>query len=499
MKRKLTTLRRLTQLTFLFLFVYVLWSTTYPLKGLISPEVLFKIDPLLMFLTALSERLVLPGLVFAVAMVLLSLVLGRFFCGWICPLGTLIDAAAMPKKKQVVFSDRNNQRLNRGKFVLFAACFFLAVLGIQAAWLFDPIVIIARVVSLNVIPALTLVVDKFFITIIQRFELYGGTYDLYRSLKGTLLGVNAHFFANSIVTFVFFALILTVSLWITRAWCRFLCPLGALYALASRFALLERKVEACTSCDVCRSRCRTGAILDDGRYRKGECVLCMDCVYDCPQKTTAFVFSFGQKSDSPGMDRKGITRRDFLFVVSSAFLSLGAAPLFGKKGQSRMVIRPPEALKEEMFVNTCVRCGNCMKVCITNGLQPSAWESGPQGLWTPKLVPEVGYCEYNCTLCGNVCPTGAIPKLSRDEKKKAKLGIAVVDKSRCVAWAKGMQCLVCEEHCPVADKAIKMDEIVAAGQRVGRPVVQKDLCVGCGICQNKCPVRPVRAIKVRPL
>jgi len=432
-------------------------------------------------------------------MILLSLVLGRFFCGWVCPLGTLIDAAAMPRKKKMVLSDRNNEGLSRGKFILLSACFVLALFGIQAAWLFDPIVIISRVISLNVIPAVTLAADGFLVAVIKRFELYGGVYDFYRSLKGTLLGVNVHFFANAIVTFVFFGMILTASLWITRAWCRFFCPLGALYAFVSRFALLERRVEGCTSCDVCRSRCRTGAIQDEGSYRKGECILCMDCVYDCPQKGTAFEFSFVQRSVPQDTDKKGITRRDFVFVVSSAFFSLLAALSFGNRGQKRLVIRPPGALKEEAFVNTCVRCGNCMKVCITNGLQPSALESGPQGLWTPKLVPEVGYCEYNCTLCGNVCPTGAIPQLSLEQKKQTRLGIAVVDKSRCLAWARATQCLVCEEHCPVADKAIKVDEIVLGGQKIGRPVVHKDLCVGCGICQNKCPVTPVRAINVRPL
>ncbi len=498
MKRKLVWLRRLSQISFLALFVYVLWSTTYPLKGLISPEVLFKIDPLIMFLTALSERLLLPGLIFSLGLILLTLVLGRFFCGWVCPLGTMIDAAGSFLKRKKPLGDRVDQRLKKGKFILFAACVLLALFGVQAAWVFDPIVIIARVISLNVIPAVTLAVDKFFMTIIQQFELYGGVYDFYRSLKASLLGVNIHFFANSIATLLFFVLILLISLGVSRAWCRFLCPLGGLYAFSSRFARLERRVERCTSCDVCRHRCRTQAIGRGGEYDKGECILCMDCVYDCPQGSTSFAFSPRKKEPEKTWNEKGITRRDFLFVVSSAFLSLGAVlPLSGKKA-GRPVIRPPGALKEEMFVNTCVRCGNCMKVCITNGLQPSAWESGPQGLWTPKLVPEVGYCEYNCTLCGNVCPTGAIPKLPLEQKKKTKLGIAVVEKSRCVAW-QGTPCLVCEEHCPVADKAIKIDYATVNGQKLGRPVVDEALCVGCGICQNKCPAVPVRAIQVRPL
>ncbi len=134
-----------------------------------------------------------------------------------------------------------------------------------------------------------------------------------------------------------------------------------------------------------------------------------------------------------------------------------------------------------------------MKVCPTNGLQPVLMETGLEGMWTPRLEPDIGYCEYNCTQCGSVCPTGAIKKLTIAEKHLTKLGTAVVDPNICIAWAENKQCLVCEEHCPVPDKAIKADVYI-----YGRPVVIAEKCVGCGICQTKCPVRPDRAIKVSP-
>ena len=143
---------------------------------------------------------------------------------------------------------------------------------------------------------------------------------------------------------------------------------------------------------------------------------------------------------------------------------------------------------------------NCMKVCITNGLQPVIFESGLEGIWTPRLVPEIGYCEYQCTLCGNVCPTGAIPSLTLEKKKRVRLGTAEIDRSICIAWAENKGCIVCEEHCPVSDKAIKLIEYrIDADKTVLRPYVDPRLCVGCGICQNKCPTRPVRAIRVSPV
>lgn len=193
-----------------------------------------------------------------------------------------------------------------------------------------------------------------------------------------------------------------------------------------------------------------------------------------------------------------MTRAQFLLFLGSIFSLLGFKPSVRGGSAGHPVIRPPGSLSEEKFVNTCVRCGNCMKVCITNGLQPVMLDSGIEGVWTPQLVPEIGYCEYKCTLCGEVCPTQAIRQLSVPLKQKARLGVAQIDHRICIAWDGNEQCIVCEEHCPVSDKAIKVKEEVFNGKRIFRPSVDENLCIGCGICQNKCPVRPVRAIRVNP-
>ena len=196
--------------------------------------------------------------------------------------------------------------------------------------------------------------------------------------------------------------------------------------------------------------------------------------------------------------KDGVSRRQFLLLMASMPLLFGFK-FRGQKGRKAdAVIRPPAALKEPEFLNRCVRCGNCMKVCITNGLQPVFLQSGLGGIWTPNLLPEIGYCEYQCTLCGNTCPTGAIPRLTLEEKKRTRLGLAYIDQDLCIPWAYGKQCIVCQEHCPVADKAIKITVEIVDGREVYKPYIDKDLCVGCGICQNKCPVRPVRAIHVLP-
>jgi polyferredoxin len=193
--KKLVIARRCSQVFFLGLFVYILWSTTYPLQGRFSPQVLFKIDPLIMIFTALAERRVIAGILFSLGMLALTLVLGRFFCGWMCPLGTLVDGTGFlaRKIKKKPLSDLWNGRLRKAKFVLLAAVFVFALFGVQVAWVMDPVVLAARVVSMNLIPTVTLGIDRMFSGLIREFELYGPVYDLYRQLKTTFLGINGHF------------------------------------------------------------------------------------------------------------------------------------------------------------------------------------------------------------------------------------------------------------------------------------------------------------------
>ncbi|MEJ2421289.1 MAG: 4Fe-4S dicluster domain-containing protein [Acidobacteriota bacterium] len=145
-----------------------------------------------------------------------------------------------------------------------------------------------------------------------------------------------------------------------------------------------------------------------------------------------------------------------------------------------------------------------MKVCITNGLQPTLLEAGLEGIWSPVLVPRLGYCEYRCTLCGQVCPTGAIQRLSQEGKAKVRIGLAMIDQSRCLPWAHSVPCIVCEEVCPTPKKAVwfEVGRVKARDGRtvsLKRPRVDLDLCIGCGICETKCPVLGTPAIAVTSL
>ena len=220
MKKKLVIIRRFFQILFFSLFVYILWSTTYPLQGVFSPQILFKVDPLIMITTALSERAWLAGLGISISMLLLTLIFGRFFCGWICPLGTVMDGIGCLTKRKRKLPDSQNRKLFFVKYCLLAFVGILALIGIQAAWIFDPIVIISRVISLNIIPMLTWFIDKIFIFLIQKFEWYGSFYDLYRQMKVSFLGINVHFFSNSLAALILMIICVLPAIVFSRLWCR---------------------------------------------------------------------------------------------------------------------------------------------------------------------------------------------------------------------------------------------------------------------------------------
>jgi len=189
---------------------------------------------------------------------------------------------------------------------------------------------------------------------------------------------------------------------------------------------------------------------------------------------------------------------------------LRSTPGFAVERQERL-LRPPGALDEEYFLSRCIRCGECMKVCPNNALQPAFTEAGLEGLWTPVMVPRIGYCESSCVLCSQVCPTGAIWEITAKEKgwearvpsdaKPISLGTAFLDRGRCLPWAMATPCIVCEEWCPTSPKAVYLQPAEVADaeghlQQVKQPFVDPHGCVGCGACEYACPVQDRPAVYV---
>ena len=242
-----------------------------------------------------------------------------------------------------------------------------------------------------------------------------------------------------------------------------------------------------------------GAFDKDERLLAESCNLCMDCVERCPSNAAQFRFKPAMPVAAPFEP----SRRLFLASLATGVVVPVVARGFGVAHRLPAdLIRPPGAKPEHEFLDVCVRCAECMKVCTTNALQPAMFEAGVAGVFSPRLVPRMGYCEYNCTLCGQVCPTGAIRRLPVAEKQKFVMGLAVFDKKICLPFAKGESCITCEEHCPLPEKAIRFTDVEVVKKATGERVVVKQpftvfrLCIGCGICVTKCPTDGAAGVQV---
>ena len=491
-------LRRLSQVVCLATFLWLFLQTEYRGFDQLSWPVslLFRIDPLAALADALAPgpfhwALLWPALV----VVALTALLGRVFCGWVCPMGTLLDGTgslARGPRRTLAPGWR------RVKYYLLFTLMLAGLFGVQQLGLFDPLSIFLRTLTLSLYPVWN--------------WLLNGLYDFVYHVDIPLLSdaLNASYpwardhvmafvppsFELALFTLAVFVAILLLERFERRFWCRNLCPLGALLGLCSAAAPLRREPSGdCGGCRTCAEACRGGAA-DGTNLRASECLICLDCSDYCPTSRARFVWQ-----GRPALSPVDLPRRGLLTALAAGAVTapvIRTLPAAAK--QNDYLIRPPGAVAEEEFLRRCIRCGECMKVCIGQALHPALLQAGAAALWTPLLVARLGYCEYNCTLCGQVCPTGAIENLKLEKKKQTVIGLAVFNKDRCLPFARGEECLVCEEHCPTPEKAIVFDQkevLTPQGMKnLKLPRVVQQRCIGCGICETRCPVAGVSAIRV---
>ncbi len=501
-------LRRTSQILFLALFVFLFIQTDY--KGsneLGLPVKLFlDFDPLVALSALLASHTVRITFLFSLIIVVSTIFMGRFFCGWICPLGTLNNAVGYLRMRSAgpVLKARSYPSLRSVKYYILVFVLAAAVFGWNAAGLVDPISLLIRSFAIGVNPAANKIVRSLFdFNYALGIPFISPFFDaIYTAMIGTVLSFQQPIFRQCFLIAAIFTGIIGLNLAAPRFWCRYLCPLGALLGIIGckhQVARVDVNEEKCVSCMRCNQECQGDASpFPPGDWASRECLVCYNCRETCPVDAIS-IHTTTRRTGNGDVD---LRRRWLLTSGLGAVLSV---PLIGsgvhRKIPNPVLIRPPGALEEKDFVKRCVKCGECMKVCLTNGLQPALHEAGLEGLWTPILVPRLGYCEYNCNLCSQVCPTGAIRTIEIEEKKETHIGLAFFDKNRCIPYALGRNCIVCEEHCPVPEKAIKFVEEDAVGEDGSRfilkkPVVEPDLCIGCGICENKCPVVDMPAIRV---
>ncbi len=474
------------QAFFLLLFLACLGLMTDEGVRRLPVDLLYHLDPLVAVGTLAAAWLLPVALGLALVTLAATVVFGRAFCGWACPLGTIHQLVAWATSR---FRRGSPTRINgfqrhyRLKYHLLAAGLGAALLGSLAIGMLDPLSLLGRSIGTVVFPVI---------------EFLGG---------GS--GFRPRLFSGAFWTGAILVVLLVVDAFVPRWWCRAACPLGALLGWVSRVALFRIHVDPdrCTRCMACAVACQ-GADEPWDVHRVAECHVCLNCIAACPEGAIRYGFLAPEAAPAGGLDA-GRRRMLAAGLAGAALVPLARVGVPGARALPARAMRPPGALPEDEFLARCIRCDACVTACPTGVLQPDLGRTGIEGLWTPVLDTSRAWCEPSCVLCGQVCPTGAIAPLTVAAKGWAepgrgtpvRVGTAFIDHGRCLPWANARPCIVCEEVCPTSPKAIWLEEVVVRDREgrevtLRRPHVDPELCVGCGLCEARCPVTGAAAIRV---
>ncbi|MBN2340360.1 MAG: 4Fe-4S binding protein [Deltaproteobacteria bacterium] len=519
--------RRISQVLFLTIFLFLIFATVgltgagfdaensaavpYPVEAFLD------VNPLAMVTVFLSTFSVPKTLLWSLIVLASAVFFGRAFCSWVCPMGTLNHAVSETKPSLTKKQKRSRNQVkpaHKIKYLLLISLLVSALFGSAIVGVFDPISMVTRGIALTVLPIANYLVSEF----IERTAASGSqsiqqlSDAVYGAAHGFVVHQGGLITASGTLLSLFFIAVLVANRFVPRFWCRYACPLGALLGLTGRFSLLSLKKDEdkCTQCGKCEQFCSGAASPMPGtNWERAECDVCMNCVAVCPEDALQFgLAGWAGLTENDGPD---LRKRQLIgsALAGAVIVPIARTTTISSPGgrPDPACIRPPGAVAEESFLERCIRCGQCMKICPNNALHPALDEAGVEGLWTPILVPKVGYCEPTCTLCTQVCPTAAIKRVHEKQKTGAsskgamvRIGTAFIQRGRCLPWAMGTPCTVCEEFCPVSPKAIRLERVTeqvnGTSVTLLRPYIDPALCTGCGACEYVCPVHDEAAVIV---
>ena len=478
--------------TFLLVDIYGVIPPDY------SNKILFLqfIPSLLKFIAIFS----LSAIGFAVIL-LLTVFFGRVYCSSICPLGVFQDivnwiSGKIKLKKKRRFDFLKEQKLLRLMLLIIPIIVFLFGSAL-ALNLLDPYSIYGRFAGTFFRPVL-----------IGSNNLAAYLFDVFRLYIVFPYGLKAFNLIPFIITLTFLVFVVVMAWKKGRLYCSTVCPVGTLLGYISKYSIFKVEInhEECLSCGICEKECKASCIDSKNKtVDMSRCVVCFDCIPSCPTEGIKYIYAYpklksNERTTEPTLidsSKRDFVTRTLLYIFS---LSTIAAQVKKKivvtKPSTKPIFRinavsPPGSISLKRFNSKCTACHLCVSSCPTQVLQPSFLEYGFLGILQPRMDNITSFCNFECKICGDVCPTGAILPLDLEKKKLTQIGKAKFVKDNCIVQTQKTDCGACSEHCPT--KAVHM--IPFEGKLV-IPEVRDDYCIGCGACEFACPTKPYKSIYV---
>lgn len=443
----------------------------------------------------LVPAILAASLVTLIVLTVLTLLFGRAYCSSICPMGIYQDIVAWVSKRTAKKKKRykHSKARNILRVSVLAASLLVLVQFPPILGLVDPYSAYGRIVA-NVFRPVYLAGNNILEAIFTGF----GNYTFYRM----------DIFIMSI--FAFAVAILTLGIIGYLAWkhgrtyCNTICPVGTVLGFLSRFSIFKIRIDEskCNSCGLCEMKCKSACISSKQKaVDNSRCVDCFNCLNTCRRDALHFSAGFAPAKkaatgDSPAVDadkRRFLTAGIITAVAAPAsIIEDGVNSLTGNDKYVRQhPLLPPGSVSIDNMLRHCTSCHLCISKCPSRVLKPAFMEYGLAGIMQPTMYFEKGFCNFDCTVCSEVCPNGAIKHLTKDEKHLNQGGYVVFTREICIVQTDETNCGACSEHCPT--QAVTM---VPYKDGLTIPQINTEICVGCGGCEFICPVRPFRAIHI---
>lgn len=429
-----------------------------------------------------------------VGLIAITLLFGRIYCSVICPLGIMQDGFAWFGKKARKNRYSYSKAINWLRYIMLGVMVASIIAGMSViVAILAPYSAYGRIVS-SFLQPIWLWGNNLLATWAEAHKSYA-----FYSVEVWLKGL------GPVIVAAVTLIVLAILAWRNgRTYCNTICPVGTVLSCFARFSLFRPVIDKskCVNCNLCSKNCKAACIdISNHQIDYSRCVTCFDCIGKCNKGAISYTYRRTKEEPSvSAQDNPDTERRQFIGIatalVSAAAVDAAAKTVDGglaaiedkKMPARKRKIVPPGAKGHNNLHSHCTACQLCVSACPNGVLRPSA---DIEDFMQPHSSYERGYCRPECTRCSEVCPAGAILRISREDKSSTQIGHAVWVKDNCVPLTDGVECGNCARHCPTG--AITMIE---SAEGVKLPAINTERCIGCGSCENLCPARPFSAIYV---